>query len=363
MLLQRHLNKDGLNSKQESTGNEYEFVDYDCSYVEVSCPAGCLEIVFRGDVKEHMVDSCIKRQYKCQYCGYEATYEEVAVKHWPMCANYILPCPNECDARDITRGTMEAHLRRCPKTRDPCPFAYAGCSGYGAKETLLVHMERGAGPHLELLAAKVRQLSSEVEAKNEHIGDMERKMRLQADAIRALTHQFQSLASIVVEANSCLPPRNLSTFIPPPDIVVPSFDKHKRCDEWWLSSPFYTHVGGYKMCVGVCPNGAGKFKGSHVSVTFHLMRGPFDDDLVWPFRGELTVQLINQKKGKSQLEETANIHEDTVSDKATSRVVNGETNSAGFGFMQFVSHRQLAAFNGCLENDSLRIRIAKITTA
>lgn len=363
VFLQRHLNKEGANSKQEPTGNEYEFVDYDCSYVEVPCPAGCLEIVFRGDVKEHMIDSCVKREYKCEYCGYEASYEMIAVKHWPTCENYILPCPNECGAGDVTRGGMEAHLRRCPKSRVPCLFAYAGCPGYAATETPSAHMERCSGPHLELMAEKVQYLQGEMEKKNTQMSNMERKVRQQDDAIKALTRQLQSLASIVGEEYSFPPPKNLQPFIPPPDIVVPSFDKLKRNDEWWFSPSFYTHVGGFKMCVGVCPNGSGKFKGSHVSVTFHLMRGPFDDDLVWPFRGELTVQLINQKKGKSQLEETANIHEDTVSEKATSRVMNGERNTAGFGFMQFVSHKQLSALSGCLENDSLRMRIVKIAAA
>lgn len=362
-LLDRHLN--GANSKQqETTGNEYEFVDYDCSYVEVPCPAGCPEILFRGNVKEHILDSCVHREYKCEYCGYTATYEEIAVKHWPTCPNYILPCPNGCGAPNITRAEMDAHMRRCPNTRAPCTLACAGCTGYAGTETLAVHMESNIASHLELLAGLVISMRSEGERKNTQISYMERKLKQQDEAIKALTQQLHSLASLAaVEDQSYTPPKNSKAFIQPHDIVMPNFDKLKRNDEWWFSPSFYTHVGGYKMCLGLCPNGSGKFKGSHVSLTFHLMRGPFDDDLVWPFRGELTVQLINQKKGKSQLEESINIQEDTVSEKSTSRVMNGERNTAGFGFLQFVSHKQLATLSGCVENDSLRIRILKVAAA
>ena len=362
-LLKRHLNNEGGDAPRETAGNEYEFVDYDCSYVEVSCPAGCPEIIYRGNVKEHMIDSCIKREYKCQYCGYMATYEEIIVKHWPVCPDYILPCPNECGASGVTRAGMDSHVRRCPKTRIPCAFAYAGCPGYAASETPSAHTERNVGQHLDLLGGIVISMHSEVEKKNAQISHMERKMKQQDEAIRALTQQLQSLAGMLRDERPYPPPQNPAPFIQPPDVVVPSFYKYKRNDEWWFSHPFYSHVGGYKMCVGVCPNGAGKFKGSHVSLAFHVMRGPFDDDLVWPFRGELTVQLVNQKKMKSQLEETMSIHEDTVSEKATSRVMNGERNVAGFGFLQFVSHKQLKAMSGCLENDVLRIRILKINVA
>ena len=259
---------------------------------------------------------------------------------------------------------MDSHIRRCPKTRVPCAFAYAGCPGYAVNEAPSAHMERYVGQHLELLGEIVLSMHSEMEKKNAQINYMERKMKQQDDALKALTQQLQSLTGILRPDERSYPPTQNSTpFIQPPDVVVPSFDKHKRNDEWWFSPPFYSHVGGYKMCAGVCPNGTGKFKGSHVSLTFHLMRGPFDDDLVWPFRGELTIQLINQKKMKSQLEETIHIHEDTVSEKATSRVMNGERNTAGFGFLQFVSHKQLAALSGCLENDSLRVRILKMAAA
>lgn len=48
------------------------------------------------------------------------------------------------------------------------------------------------------------------------------------------------------------------------------------------------------MCVHVCANGYGECKGTHVTVSVQLMKGEFDDQLKWPFRGQIIVQLLSQ---------------------------------------------------------------------
>ena len=47
------------------------------------------------------------------------------------------------------------------------------------------------------------------------------------------------------------------------------------------------------MCISVDPNGCCSDVGTHVSVNVYLMRGVFDSRLVWPFRGDITMQLVN----------------------------------------------------------------------
>ena len=49
----------------------------------------------------------------------------------------------------------------------------------------------------------------------------------------------------------------------------------------------------YRMCLKVHPGGIHKGKGSHVSC---LMKSPFDEYLKWPFRGEITIQIVNQSR-------------------------------------------------------------------
>ena len=81
-----------------------------------------------------------------------------------------------------------------------------------------------------------------------------------------------------------------------------SFLKSGR--KWWYSSPFYSHVGGYKLCLGVMPSGNADGKGTHVSVYVYRMRGDNDDNLEWPFRGQVTFELLNQLEDSAHVART-----------------------------------------------------------
>ena len=52
------------------------------------------------------------------------------------------------------------------------------------------------------------------------------------------------------------------------------------------------------MCVGVAAQGVltslSESRGSHLAICVCLMKGEYDDSLKWPFRGEVTIQLLNQ---------------------------------------------------------------------
>ena len=68
---------------------------------------------------------------------------------------------------------------------------------------------------------------------------------------------------------------------------------HKHQDDLYSSPPFYTHPGGYRMCFDIYCNGFDEGKGSHLSASAHLMAGDNDNDLKWPFQGQITLQLVN----------------------------------------------------------------------
>ena len=69
------------------------------------------------------------------------------------------------------------------------------------------------------------------------------------------------------------------------------------------SIPFYTCRHGYKMCARVYLNGDGMGKGTHLSLFFVVMKGPFDALLSWPFKQKVTLSIINQA-GKKHVTDT-----------------------------------------------------------
>ena len=108
-----------------------------------------------------------------------------------------------------------------------------------------------------------------------------------------------------------------------------NFSEHKKINNIWYSTPFYTGRGGYKVQIRVDANGVGQGKGTHVSVRLFLMKGVYDVQLKWPFKGEITFQLMNWK-------------EDNYTPLTSSqRVSEGERAPTGWGYHTFISHTDL----------------------
>ena len=150
--------------------------------------------------------------------------------------------------------------------------------------------------------------------------------------------------------------------VAPIEFTLSDFEWNKTQDDKWYSPAFYTHPRGYRMCLLVYPNGWGDGLGTHVSVFTCLMRGPFDTDLKWPFRGDVTFQIVNQA-GDDNHQEGVILYTDETPDSSAGRVTD-EERSHGQGFFRFLPHSSLdydAARNRqYLQGDSLQIRISKV---
>ena len=157
-------------------------------------------------------------------------------------------------------------------------------------------------------------------------------------------------------------PSLIASQIVPVEFIMTHFEKHKKGGDRWFSYPFYTSPAGYKMCLSVVANGVGSGKGTHVTVSLHLMQGEFDDDLKWPFRGDITVQLLNQLEDKEHHERTiqfTNNFPNHISGRVTKR-----NRAKRWSFNEFILYRELS-FNCThhyqyLKYDSLQFRVSKV---
>jgi len=139
---------------------------------------------------------------------------------------------------------------------------------------------------------------------------------------------------------------------------MPKFNQYKTLVQEWYSPPFYIHPGSYKMCIIVVADGDDA-EGTHVSVYACLMRGKNDDNLSWPFRGKVTITMLNQLADENHCTYTIMYPED-MDDESNRRVVNSGM-SEGYGKEHFIAHDQLGhdAANNCqyLKDDCLYFRI------
>ena len=180
-----------------------------------------------------------------------------------------------------------------------------------------------------------------------------------------IEHTLQSmdqlLRTICVSTSDVTPTRESelrSLYLP----VFPLDFHVKRSDKEWYSPAFYTHPRSYRMCVFVDPNGYGHGKGTHVSIFMCVLCGPFDDHLKWPFRGEITIQLVNQAGNHDHVEKTIP-YTDVTPDKSAGRVTGSER-SRRWGFTQFLAHADLG-YNATrntqyLKDNHLIVRVVKV---
>ena len=316
-------------------------VEGECQFVTVACPYSCGDSFQRCQLEGHKAKKCPNRPFTCQYCSHKATYITVTNNHWPICKQYLLECPNKCGENAIERQHLPKHLEEtCPQQVIKCEFSYAGCEVECQRQHMQTHLEESMKVHLNkvshTLHCKAQQQQCIIE-------------QLQKQIVALMS----ALTLITLDVQKPLAP----VFIPPPDIVMTDFEEHKKAGDVWYSPPFYSHIGGYKMCLGVVANGYGDGEATHVSVCWCLNRGEYDDQLKWPFRGAIAIQLLNQSRDEGHCERTVTF-DDSVDDEYAGRVV-GQERATGLGFGQFIAHTELNTKNKEYQNDSLKFRIAK----
>ena len=145
---------------------------------------------------------------------------------------------------------------------------------------------------------------------------------------------------------------------PPVKLTMTNFKSYKKSSSSWFSVPFYTHRRGYKMCLSVNPNGLADGKGTHLSAIIYLMKGEFDDLLKWPFRGDITVQILDQKSD-NHVSGVVSFTELTDRD-VSGRVTERERAAYGWGLTRFVALKDLKPF---LKSNSLQFMVTKVDKA
>ena len=131
--------------------------------------------------------------------------------------------------------------------------------------------------------------------------------------------------------------------VPPVDIVMDDFRKHRDSINVWFSPPFYSHYGGYKMCLRVHASGNGGQggpNGTFVSVYVSLLKGEFDDYLKWPFCGDITVQLKHQQLPFKTHTKVIPMNENTSID-ARKRLLRDERTQWGLGIFCYILHKEI----------------------
>ncbi|XP_065883076.1 TNF receptor-associated factor 6-like [Dysidea avara] len=231
----------------------------------------------------------------------------------------IVSCANDgCSWRDDTQA-MEEHEKTCPREMVECEYHSVGCMAKVQRRHLKEHNKANVEEHLALSMSRLRNLESFVHlfVMNDICGNLFEEA--------SWSMGIESLAIMATSGDK----------VCPVILKMSQFPTKKAAEEKWFSNPFYTHNKGYKMCLCIDTTNFNVTKGNKISdpeksVNLHIMKGPYDDKLSWPLRGEFKVILLNQLDDLYHRGVMVEFDDDTPA-AAACRVVDGEMASIGFG--------------------------------
>jgi TNF receptor-associated factor 4 len=140
------------------------------------------------------------------------------------------------------------------------------------------------------------------------------------------------------------------------EFTMINFEEYKRENDVWYSPHFYTHPNGYKMCLGVYANGISSGQGTHLSLGVSLMQGEFDDQLKWPFQGDISVRLVNQEDDRDHTIITLDFG--NAPSECCERVLTKKRNKNVYGFHKVLLHAELQP--KYLKNNCIKLCIKNI---
>ena len=265
-----------------------------CQFALVPCPNKCEEdkgagelLLIRKHLDQHLKTECPKRAYECPHCGEKGTFASITEGYNQVCEKKMVACPNKGSGCSLSmeHGKTKGHVcSDCEYTKVACVYESLGCAVRMLRKDREKHEKEDREKHMDLSLDTVRSLSEQHKELSEQYKEL-------SEQYEELSEQHKTLSDTVnlhEEQHKTLSEGEAVVF------QLPGYASKKEKNERFYSIPFYTHPGGYKLCIRIDANGDGDGKGTHVSIFTKMLEGRYDKQLDWPFHGTVTVELLNQ---------------------------------------------------------------------
>ena len=361
-----------------------------CKYVPLDCPNRCGATFERDFLEDHM-KMCRLEQVECELrgvgCGgrflredQEEHARQNSQKHLTLTASLVVETKEQLQQKllelDQRHKEEEEKLKRNIKEQEKMVLEQEK----KLEEKLCVQEMVVAGQAVELgeqgnlLSVQKKKLDEQdkkLENQETRLGDLNRELEepkrikdqcniqvdIQRKEIMELEKKVQALVQeskyqmqmISLEVVSLTRVFKMNNF---------SFEKSKDKLGDWRSPAMYTHVGGYKFCIGMDANGRDSGRGRGICVEVYAMPGEFDDQLKWPARARFTLELVNQQGGENASSSAeAYWNEPAASPHNLVLIARYQHVHIGVAGPAFIKHSSLKSF---LVNDTLYFCLTKI---
>ena len=163
----------------------------DCQHVDIKCPLNCQQTTSKNKVEQHLAMECIKRDYVCQYCNFNATYEVMVKTHWPVCIFFPIQCPNFCGVT-CERDVVKDHMKMCCLEEVVCEFSGMGCDKRFRREYQEEHTRQNILKHLSMTAAASVKINQKLQHKlQQKLLEEETKLQEQEEKLQEQEEKLQ----------------------------------------------------------------------------------------------------------------------------------------------------------------------------
>ena len=244
-------------------------LETECPLEPVRCPYakfGCQKRGERSLLAEH-VKNCPLRAVKCQYCENEIKLSELT-SHHDVCSEYPITCTRLCTLQ-MLRKELDAHLATsCPLEIVKCPFAEHGCEEKTERRQMDQHARDNLTNHFKLTTISTDNLMTR---QNDKIKELETQIKQNQPNIlklEMLISSWNSTGRLVWK--------------------IPNIRKKIEQRVETYSSPFNT---GFYKCQAYIKWGVDF---GYIGCFLCVMRGDFDDTLIWPIQYKMEIILLSQ---------------------------------------------------------------------
>ena len=321
--------------------NAYEHSDDNklngCSFTLLACTY-CDQKIQRGDLREHETEICDLRPYSCDYCNdYSSTFVDVTENHWPLCDFRPVSCPNLCGVYPERRNFKDHVDKDCSLAVINCDFDYAGCDVKLPRENMPEHLFDNMVTHISMLAITCKQQLSINK-------ELRRELEQSKLKIVSLEKKLEQTASTTETVESML-----LRYEPPIVLQMDNLSQHTSIEDQWFSPSFYSHLNGYKFCLGAMISTQPHCDVTVLFFQIYIMRGEFDEQLQWPLEAEVKVNVFFQDEelgGYFECDREIRVHN-------AERVITGKRSASGYS--PNVCNPSFSS-----KNDQLSFQISKV---
>ena len=261
-----------------------------------------------------LVVRCPQKEQGCEWEGELGQLQDhlnpgAGVSPSKGCAYVLVSCTYQCGAHLQRKLLREHEIEKCPKR----PTEMLVTSMMRKMEDITAENKLLRQELCVIQDAHKKEIKEIKSNHEEELSELKQANEVQQQEMRSLmdemkrTHQkmYDSLRAYVDEQSKvqkrklvaleeeCASLRTHTTPLPLPPfyILMKNVDHYLKSNNQYTSEPFYSHPGGYKMVVVAYPNSS---PSTHLSVGITILRGEFDDQLKWPFNGEVTIQASRE---------------------------------------------------------------------